>query len=103
LIAELVNGSVRLTPASDPTPELCREPRLAEEARMREALPYDTRHHQHGTVAAAGRCSWHGRPRCEDTPVISFQDNFGWWQSGCQRALEELVARGEISPPLTVD
>jgi hypothetical protein len=56
LIAETVDGSVRLTPASDPTPELCREPWLIEETMMHEALPYDARHHRQGTVAAAGRC-----------------------------------------------
>jgi len=86
-------------PAWDPTPELCRETWLIEEARMRETLPYDARHHRQGTVAAAGRCSWHGRPTCEEVPVISFQDAENQWQSGCQRALDELLARGEISPP----
>jgi len=28
--------------------------------------------------------------------VVSFQDQHGDWQSGCQRALEELVDREEI-------
>jgi hypothetical protein len=103
LIAVLNDGSVRLTPASAPTPKACRDARLMQEAMMREALPYDARHHRQGTVAAAGHCSWHGRPTCEETPVVSFQDAENQWQSGCQRALDELVARGEISPPRTVD
>jgi len=30
--------------------------------------------------------------------VVSFQDRHGEWQSGCARALEELVERGEIEP-----
>ena len=78
--------------------ELCRDPGLIEEATVHESFPYDARHHQKGTAAAAGRCSWHG-PTCAETPVISFQERHGWWQSGCERALDELVARGEISPP----
>jgi hypothetical protein len=72
---------------------------VIEEAAMHESFPYDAGYHRPGTVAAAGRCSWHGRTRCEDTPVVSFQDNYGWWQSGCQRALDELIARREIPPP----
>ena len=99
LVAELADGSIRLAPAPHPTPELCREPWLIEEDMMHEALPYDAQNHRSGTVAAAGRCSWHGRSTCEETPVISFQDDEHQWQSGCQRALEELLARGEISPP----
>jgi len=69
---------------------------------MQEALPYDARNHQPGTAATAGHCSWHGTT-CAETPVISFQDSHGWWQSGCQRARDELVARGEISGSRTVD
>jgi hypothetical protein len=69
-----------------------------QEALMSPSLPYDVRHHRPGTAAAAGHCSWHGTT-CSESPVISFQDSHGWWQSGCQRALDELVSRGEISPP----
>ena len=93
LIAELDDGAVRLTPASDPTRSCAANHGLIEEATMHEALPYDARHHRQGTVAAAGHCSWHGT-RARRHPVISFQDSHGWWQSGCQRALDELVARG---------
>jgi hypothetical protein len=94
---------MRLTPASDRSPGLCPNPWLIEETTMNEGLPYDARHHRQGTAAAAGHCSWHGTT-CAENPVISFQDSHGWWQSGCQRALDELVERGEISPPrLTVD
>lgn len=61
--------------------------------------PYGSAFHRPGSVAAQGRCSQHGVDSCEQEPVVSFQDRHGRWQSGCQRALEELTARGEISPP----
>jgi hypothetical protein len=35
---------------------------------------------------------------CDDVAVVSFQDGHGRWQSGCQRALEDLVAHAEIEP-----
>src|SRR4051794_33200872 len=98
LTAELSDGAVCLTPGLDPTPELCREPGLIEEATMYEALPYEARHHRQGTAAVAGHCSWHGTS-CAEKPVISFEDSHGWWQSGCQSALDELVARGKVSSP----
>jgi hypothetical protein len=97
LIAELFDGSVRLTPASEPTRELRGKLWPIQEAVVYETFPYDAGHHEKGTAAAAGRCSWHG-PTCAETPVISFQDRHGWWHSGCPHALDELVARGEISP-----
>ena len=99
LVAELTDGSVHLTPASSPTPELCREPVLIEEATMHESFPYDARYHRPTSKAAAGECSQHGVDCCQETPVISFQDRHDRWQSGCQRALDELVERGEISRP----
>ncbi len=96
LVAELTDGSVRFTPASDPTPELCRNP--IQEATMHESFPYDARYHRPSSKAAAGECSQHGIDSCKETPIISFQDRNNRWQSGCQRAHDELVARGEISP-----
>lgn len=30
--------------------------------------------------------------------VVSFQDEQGTWQAGCQRALEDLVNSGRIEP-----
>jgi hypothetical protein len=66
---------------------------------MHEALPYDARHHSPGSVAATGRCSQHGRDSCDKAAVVSFRDRHDRWQSGCGRALDELVARGELAPP----
>jgi hypothetical protein len=46
------------------------------------------------------------RSRLSSRPLLlrhrssRIQDNVGWWQSGCQRAVDELVARGEISGPV---
>lgn len=66
---------------------------------MIEPLLFDARHHRPGTVAQSGRCSWHGLSTCGETPTVSFQDGQGHWQSGCQRAVEELTSRGEMTPP----
>jgi hypothetical protein len=68
---------------------------------MRPSYPFDPELHRPGSVAARGGCSWHGSEgvdgaRCEGAPVVSFQDEHGCWQSGCLRALEDLVDRGEI-------
>jgi len=70
---------------------------------MRPSYPFDPELHRPGSVAARGRCSWHGsegesEAGCEQEPVVSFQDAQGGWQSGCQRALEDLVEREEIEP-----
>lgn len=102
LVARLVDGSVRLTPTTNPTPLLCRQMSLPEDELMHESFPYDAKYHQPDSVAAAGHCSQHGPDSCRETPIISFQDLHDRWQSGCQRALDELVARKEISPPRTV-
>jgi hypothetical protein len=72
-------------------------------ADMSPSYPYDPDLHRPGSVAARGRCSWHGaegaaEAGCDGEPVVSFQDQQGDWQSGCQRALEDLVNRGEIEP-----
>ncbi len=66
---------------------------------MLTAIPYDANYHNPGTLAAAGGCSWHGRT-CSEPPVMSFQDKSGDRQSGCQRALRELVDRGEMTEPV---
>ena len=70
---------------------------------MNPSYPYDPDLHQPGSVAARGRCSWHGaedttETGCEGEAVVSFQDRQGRWQSGCHRAFEDLVAREEIQP-----
>jgi hypothetical protein len=70
---------------------------------MNPSYPFDPELHRPGSVAARGGCSWHGadgavEAPCTGEPVVSFQDQGGGWQSGCQRALEDLVSRGEIQP-----
>jgi hypothetical protein len=70
---------------------------------VRPSFPYDPDLHDRDTVAGRGRCSWHGaegatESGCDGEPVVSFQDRHGGWQSGCQRALEDLVQREEIQP-----
>ncbi len=70
---------------------------------MRPSLAYDPERHAPGTPAAQGRCSWHAdadvaSDGCTGEAVVSFEDEAGEWQSGCQRALEELVEREEIEP-----
>lgn len=66
---------------------------------MYDSQPYDPSFHSPTSKAAAGRCSQHGQDTCTELPVVSFLDRHGRRQSGCQRALDELVARGEITPP----
>jgi len=70
---------------------------------MNESLAYDADLHEPGSIAATGRCSWHGSDdtatgSCAGEAVVSFQDRGGTWQSGCRLALEELVERGDITP-----
>jgi hypothetical protein len=70
---------------------------------MNPSYPYDPELHEPGSVAATGRCSWHGWDgrtveSCGGEAVVSFQDRDGTWQSGCAVALRELVERGEIEP-----
>jgi hypothetical protein len=67
------------------------------------AYPYDPDRHREGSVAATGRCSWHGWDglsveSCSREAVVSFQDSDGTWHSGCAVALQELVERGDIEP-----
>jgi hypothetical protein len=64
---------------------------------------YDPDLHEAGSVAASGRCSHHESredeaDRCSRTAVVSFEDRPGHWQAGCDRALRELVAAGDIEP-----
>jgi hypothetical protein len=70
---------------------------------MNPSFPFDPDRHGHDSVAGRGGCSWHGtegsaEAGCLGEPVVSFQDSHGDWQSGCQRALEDLVEREEIEP-----
>jgi len=70
---------------------------------MNPSFPFDPDLHRPGSVAGSGRCSWHGAEGagdvgCDGEAVVSFQDRHGEWQSGCQRALEDLVTREEIQP-----
>jgi hypothetical protein len=73
---------------------------------MNPSFPFDPDLHDPGSPAGGGRCSWHGtdgaggagRDGCDEEPVVSFRDRDGHWQSGCQRALEDLVDSGEIQP-----
>lgn len=73
---------------------------------MNLSYAYDPDRHQDGSPAARGRCSHHAQgaeagtldPECTGEAVVSFQDRDGQWQSGCARALEQLVEAGEIEP-----
>lgn len=69
---------------------------------MLDPRTYDARHHNPGAVGEYGRCSWHGLSTCAETPIMSFQDRNGAWQSSSQRALDELTGRGRWVP-LTSD
>ena len=70
---------------------------------MNPSYAYDADLHEPGSIAAAGRCSWHGRDgrtvrSCDGEAVVSFQDQDGTWQSGCAVALRELVDAEVIEP-----
>jgi hypothetical protein len=62
-----------------------------------QAIAYDPSFHREGSMASQGHCSQHGLDSCPERPVISFLDRHNRRQSGCARAREELVARGEIT------
>jgi hypothetical protein len=96
LWADQVRGQLSLSPAPSAhrTAVLAERP---EEPLVLEAHPYNPSLHRPSTAAHDGGCSWHGPVSCPQPPVISFQDTQGKWQSGCQRAVEELTARGEIA------
>jgi hypothetical protein len=64
---------------------------------------YDPDLHEAGSAAASGRCSYHESRAdeaglCSGSAVVSFEDRPGHWQAGCERALKELVATGDIEP-----
>jgi hypothetical protein len=70
---------------------------------MNPSYPHDPELHEPGSIAARGGCSYHAESRadpgtCTGEAVVSFEDADGRWQSGCQRALEQLVERGAIEP-----
>jgi hypothetical protein len=98
VLASLEAGRVVLEAAPQPTWDVV-EYHQSGRPRMNPSRPYERAYHGPGSVAAQGRCSQHGVDSCEEEPVVSFQDRHGRWQSGCQRALTELTARGEITPP----
>jgi hypothetical protein len=98
ILASREAGKMLLEGAPPPNWDVVENHR-SEELHVNPSHPYDKGHHLPGSVAARGRCSQHGVDSCEEEPVVSFQDRHGRWQSGCHRALKELTARGEISPP----
>lgn len=68
-----------------------------------QSYPYSADHHDVGSVASAGRCSWHGWDgraveSCDGHAVVSFRDDAGTWHSGCATALRELVEQGQLEP-----
>ena len=70
---------------------------------MNQSQTFDPELHEAGSPAAGGQCSSHASGSgaagdCAGQAVVSFQDREGRWRSGCPRALEELVERGEIEP-----
>ena len=65
--------------------------------------PFDPAWHAPHTVAAGGRCSWHGVRTCDKRAVVSFHDASGDRQSACERAVAELLARGLMKRPPDYD
>ena len=68
---------------------------------MNPSQTFDPELHLAGSEAAAGRCSHHAGGAagdCTGEAVVSFQDDDGQWQSGCSRALEQLVDDERIEP-----
>ena len=63
---------------------------------MFQTRPFDPSWHAPSSAARRGHCSWHGPVSCGGAPVVSFLDDFGYRQSGCARALEELRGRGLV-------
>ena len=67
----------------------------------RPVRAFDPELHAPGTTAARGGCSHHedgGDSACTGEAVVSFRDTAGRWQSGCPRALEQLVDSGSVQP-----
>ena len=69
---------------------------------MNPSYAFDPDLHEPGSVAAQGRCSHHENSAdpdsCTGQAVVSFKDRHDRWQSGCSRALEQLVEQQEIQP-----
>lgn len=68
---------------------------------MYPSRTFDPTLHEAGSIAARGKCSYHGDDApegCAGEAVVSFQDDRGQWVSGCSVALEHLVEKGEIEP-----
>lgn len=67
---------------------------------MNPSQTFDPDLHDPGSPAAQGGCSHHGgaTAECTGEAVVSFQDEDGTWQSGCARALEQLVEDEAIEP-----
>ncbi len=68
---------------------------------MNPSYPFDPDLYEPGSLAASGRCSHHAQGHgdtgaCSGEAVVSFTDQDDRWQSGCARALEELVESGDI-------
>jgi hypothetical protein len=89
-------GSAGIVLSTAPGPE--RRDVLARSATAAlTSMPYAAEKHRPGTWAASGGCSWHGRT-CANRPVVSFQDAQGRLQAGCERAVRDMVARGDMMP-----
>jgi hypothetical protein len=69
---------------------------------VQQVIPFDPGFHRTGSVAASGHCSQHGVRSCSEEPIISFIDQHSRRQSGCQRAMDELIAREEITVSSTL-
>lgn len=95
LAAHRLGSMMELVPATEPYRANVLK---IEEASMIEPIAYDREFHAPGTLAAGGACSWHGST-CQGPPVVSFRDQSGDRQAGCERAVRELVERGEMVPP----
>ena len=93
LWAQPGRDGLRLSPADTPDRSVVEG---LVEGSVLEGRPYDRSRHRPGTAAHAGHCSWHGPVSCGRSPIVSFCDAQGRWQSGCQRAVDELVARGQL-------
>jgi hypothetical protein len=80
------------------------KPRAGYQRGMNPSYPFEPNLHPPNSIAPRGRCSWRGAEGggrdvgCEGEAVVSFQDEHGHWQAGCQRALEDLITRGAIQP-----
>ncbi len=70
---------------------------------MLPSFPFDPDLHEPGSRAAEGRCTQHEPDGpdpgpCDGEAVVSFEGPGDRWRTGCARALEQLVERGDIEP-----